>query len=244
MAIARERFAVVPNGAQLSTAPAVVSAVNSKNTLIVSIGRLEKYKGHQRAIEALPHVLAQLPDARLRILGEGPYKQELEALASRLSLRDRVDIGAIPIDRRAEMTEVLSQASLVVLLSDYEAHPVAIMEALSLQRPVLVADGSGLGEIANQGLAAAVPLNATPVAVADAMVREIRKPRPTANVALPDWDHCTQRLLDIYREVITASGDQNAQSAPAQVIEIETERVLRSSSKSAASVAMSGRAVR
>lgn len=243
MAIALERFSVVPNGAQLSTAPTAALA-GKQGPLIVSIGRLEKYKGHQRAVEAFAHVCAELPDARLRILGEGPYKQQLVALVSRLGLADRVEIQGIPIDRRAEMTEVLAQASLVVLLSDYEAHPVAIMEALSLQRPVLVADSAGLGEIASKGLAAAVPLNAPPLAVAKAMVEQIAKPLPAVNIALPDWDHCTQRLLDIYRDVIiNPAGYGSGQGVGAQVIEIDTQRILRSA-KPAEPVAKPGRAMR
>ncbi|MFN8528578.1 MAG: hypothetical protein U0670_08200 [Anaerolineae bacterium] len=40
------------------------------------------------------------------------------------------------------MSRLLARASLVVLFSEYEAHPVAVMEALSLRRPVLVADTS------------------------------------------------------------------------------------------------------
>ena len=43
--------------------------------LIVSVGRLEHYKGHHRVIAALPHVQSRhYPSARLLILGSGPYR--------------------------------------------------------------------------------------------------------------------------------------------------------------------------
>jgi len=57
------------------------------------------------------------------------------------------------------MAEMLSQAMLVALLSEYEAHPVAVMEALALRRPVLVADTSGMRELAEQGFARSVSLD-------------------------------------------------------------------------------------
>jgi len=50
------------------------------------------------------------------------------------------------------MASVLSTADLVVLLSEYEAHPVAVMEALALGRRVLTSDTSGFAELAQKGL--------------------------------------------------------------------------------------------
>ena len=202
----RERFAVVPNGSELIAIPGEPFKA-SDQPLIVSIGRLERYKGHHRVIEALPDVLAQIPAARLRVLGEGAYKHELLALVQRLGLGHRVEIGGIPIGQRAEMSKILSQAALIVLLSDYEAHPVSVMEAVALRRPVLVTDCSGLGEIAKQGYANAIPLGATKEETAKAIVDEIRCPRAASGVVLPNWDDCTDRLLEIYdRSVAKARG--------------------------------------
>jgi len=44
--------------------------------LIVSGGRLERYKGHHRAIAALPELIRRVPDARLYVVGTGPYEGE------------------------------------------------------------------------------------------------------------------------------------------------------------------------
>src|SRR5260370_9794450 len=72
--------------------------------------------------------------------------------------------------------EILSQASLVALLSGYEAHPVAVMEALALQRPVLVADTSGLRDLAEQGLVRVMSFNSFPEEVAIACRQQIEEP--------------------------------------------------------------------
>ncbi|HEX8417245.1 MAG TPA: glycosyltransferase family 4 protein [Methylobacterium sp.] len=200
MRIPRDRFTVVPNGASLPR-PSAPASAGSGGPLIVSLGRLERYKGHHRVIEAFSHVLTTLPQARLRILGEGPYEPSLRALARRLGLEDRIAIGAIPARDRAGMADVLASAALVVLWSDYEAHPVAVMEALSLGRPVVTSDTSGFRELADQDLITAIPLDTAPGEAAKVMVGEILAPRPPAGIALPDWEQCTDRLLAIYRSL-------------------------------------------
>jgi glycosyltransferase involved in cell wall biosynthesis len=66
-----EKFAVVRNGSQLPR-EATVDEHPSSVPLILSVGRLERYKGHHRMIAAMPHVLEEIPDARLRIVGGAP----------------------------------------------------------------------------------------------------------------------------------------------------------------------------
>src|SRR5512133_601095 len=63
----RERFALVPNGAELPKVERIDPS--KKEMLIASVGRLERYKGHQRVIAAMPYVLQRKPNARLWIAG-------------------------------------------------------------------------------------------------------------------------------------------------------------------------------
>jgi len=206
MHLMRDRFVVVPNGAWLPP-PSVGleksgAEVPHGEHVIVSIGRLERYKGHHRAIEALPELLRLVPGVRLRIAGSGPYEQSLRQLARRLGVADRVRIEAVPSSDRVQLSNLLSSAALVVLLSEYEAHPVAIMEALSLHRPTLVSDATGLRELAQKGLCRSVSVSARPRAVAAAMAEALAAPPETQQMALPDWDGCTRDLISIYRRVL------------------------------------------
>jgi glycosyltransferase involved in cell wall biosynthesis len=138
---------------------------------------------------------------RLRILGEGPYKAALEAQVTALGLTNHVEIAGIPATQRAKMAEVLGQAALVTLLSDYETHPIAALEALSLKRPVLATDTSGLRELIDRGLARSVPLDSTPQMVAAAVVEQLRNPLVPERLDLPTWDDCARELLLLYRGV-------------------------------------------
>ena len=84
------------------------------------------------------------------------------------------------------MARELSKAALVVLFSEFETHPLAVLEAISLGRPVLVADTSGLGELAQKGLARAIPLESTSDQIADAVVvgSPVYFSAPTPNVII------------------------------------------------------------
>ncbi len=198
-----DRFTVIRNGSHLPPLPE--SAPAPDGTLLVSIGRLERYKGHHHAITALPLVRAQVPDARLLILGTGPYEVELRRIARAAGVSDRVEIRAIPATERQELAMTLSQAALVMLLSEYEAHPVSVMEALALGRPVLVADTSGLSELAADGLVRAIPLTSAPAQVAAAIVEQLRDPLIPTGFALPTWDECADAVRAVYTQVLGAS---------------------------------------
>lgn len=196
-----EKFTVISNGAALPALPSQFSqpSHSSDQTLIASVGRLERYKGHQRLITALPKIRAWRSNARLLIVGAGPYEAELRALAQAVGVAEYVEIRAVPASERLAMAELLAQAALVTLLSDYEAHPVAVMEALSLRRPVLVTETSGLKELADQGLVRAIPLGSSPEEVAFAVRQQIEEPvLPPASFALPTWDNCASQLQDVY----------------------------------------------
>lgn len=195
-----DQFTVIPNGSHLPKITPV--AVDSSQPTILSVGRLERYKGHHRLIEAFPQILERKPDARLRILGKGPHEAELKQMALDYGVSERTEIGAIPPGNRAGMADILSQASLVTLLSDYEAHPIAVMEALSMQRPVLVTDTSGLGELAERGWVKAIPLDSTAAQVAEAVIDQLDHPMTPADVELPTWDQCAEAILSVYLSVL------------------------------------------
>lgn len=201
MGVPRERFVVIPNGAAM---PVASPGVQVDPHLIVSGGRLERYKGHHRAIAALPELIRRVPDVRLHIVGTGPYEGELRRLVATLGLEKRVTIAGIPGSERQKMADLLASAALFVLFSEYEAHPVAVMEALSLRRPVLVSDTSGLRELAANGLCRAIPCNADPGELAAAMAEELEAHREVPDLALPDWDACAQALSDVYCDVLSS----------------------------------------
>lgn len=200
LGIPPEKFIYIPNGGDLPDIGAP-PAPPTDRTLVVSIGRLERYKGHQRVIRAFPQVLAQRPDAFLWVAGAGPDEQKLKDLAAQLGIAERVDVRAVPASDRAEMARQLARAHLVVSMSDYETHPMAILEAVALRRSVLVADSPGLNEIAEDGMARAIPRGSNTAALAEAMLAQLAAPLDPPAPKLNTWDSCTDEVMALYRAV-------------------------------------------
>jgi glycosyltransferase involved in cell wall biosynthesis len=166
---------------------------------IVSSGRLVRYKGHHRVIEALPYIMREIPQAHLLILGSGPYEANLYKLARHLGVSDRVSIKHLaPADRQG-MATTLAESSVVAALSDYEAHPVAVMEALTVGRPVVGYDIAGIGELSAAGWVHGVPCGAPAAAVAQALVKTMSSPVFVDHAELPSWDSCADQLAHVYQ---------------------------------------------
>ena len=197
------RFKIIPNGGDLPPTEEQCSVVPG---LIVSSGRLERYKGHDRAIRALPIVRRSIPNATLRILGSGPYESHLRSLVQSLGLQKFVTIEYVPLHDRPRMLMVLGRAAAIVALSEYEAHPVAVMEALTLGIPAVGLDTTGIGDLVEDGLVRGVPRNASPTTIARALVAALECQRVTGSAELPTWDTATLSLAHLYMfTVATAS---------------------------------------
>lgn len=195
----REQFMTVSNGSYLPRAETATQPHDG--TLIVSIGRLERHKGHHRTIDALPKVVEAYPDVHLRIVGSGPYGPELWRLATRRGLAGHITMGPIATEERGNLASLLSAAKLAILLSDYESQGIAVLEALSLGIPALVTHTSGLAELANNGLVRSVPLDSSSTAIADAMIEQLHQPMEVPAVDLPSWDNCAAQLLQLYTSI-------------------------------------------
>jgi glycosyltransferase involved in cell wall biosynthesis len=142
--------------------------------------------------------MREIPEAHLLILGNGPYERNLYQLARHLGVSERVTIKHVaPADRQA-MATALAESSVVAALSDYEAHPVAVMEALSVARPVVGYDIAGIGELIAEGWVRGVPFGAPAAAVAQELVKAMSSPSPIDHVQLPSWDSCADQLAHVY----------------------------------------------
>lgn len=199
-----ERFRLIPNGVDAPTVRASPVA-EDRGTVVASIGRLERYKGHHRVLAAMPWVLETRPAAMLWIVGTGPQRQNLEEQARQLGISEHVEFRSVPSDDPQGMAQLLQGTHLVVSMSDFETHPLAALEAAAAHRPLVVADTSGLSELAEQGLARAVAADASSRCIADAILAELDSPFSPPSFELTSWDECAAQLLALYREIACGS---------------------------------------
>lgn len=201
-----DRFTVIPNGAQLPGPVVAPTERRGSDPLILSVGRLERYKGHHRAIAAMPALLERAPSARLLIVGSGPYESELRRLVRRLGVTARVQIQAVPAGDRQQMAALVAGASLVVLLSEYESQGIGALEAVTLGRPVLVADTSALRELRRYEAVRTIPLESDADQLAAAMLEHLERRVQRDPPQVPSWDDCAAETLGMYRSVTRSEG--------------------------------------
>jgi glycosyltransferase involved in cell wall biosynthesis len=211
--LAPERFVLIPNGAEASPVERWESEGRLEHAVLASIGRLERYKGHQRVIAALPHVLARRPDARLMIVGTGPYEPALRQQAAEHKVDHRVEFTSVSPDDRVGMARLLRRVSLVVLLSEFETQPLVALEAAAAGNRLLVSDHAGLRELAQDGLARAVAPDARPAVVGRAILEELADRRPRRAPRLASWDDCASSLLELYDTIVWGKASDHVATA-------------------------------
>jgi len=116
---------------------------------LLAVGRLEDQKDHRTLIRAFAEIAGDFPDWRLRIVGEGELRPDLEALVRRHRLEGRVALpGAI-----SEIGEEYEAAQLFVMSSSYESFGLTSAEALAHGLPVIgFADCPGTNELVQEGV--------------------------------------------------------------------------------------------
>ncbi|HXF59062.1 MAG TPA: glycosyltransferase family 4 protein [Candidatus Saccharimonadales bacterium] len=187
--IARERIDVVRCGLDQSAYGVSIPPESRQEPIIAFVGRLRKYKGAQIAIRALPHVIRRVPEARLEIVGDGPYREPLKALARRLKMRDRIEFLG-PLLHRYKV-EALNQAMVAVAPSPKEGWGLTVIEANACGTPVVASRSPGLIESVRDGETGILVPHGDVKALADAIADLLTdRPRRLAMAAAGlRWAH-------------------------------------------------------
>jgi glycosyltransferase involved in cell wall biosynthesis len=159
--VPRERLVVVPNGVDPSafTPPSPARRAQIREALGVvgnqflwlAAGRLEPQKDYPTLLRAFAGVAGAAGaggDPVLRIAGQGPLREELEALAARLGVASRTQLLGL----RTDVADLLAAADAVVLSSAFEGLPNIVLEAMAAGRPVVASRVGGVGELVVEGV--------------------------------------------------------------------------------------------
>lgn len=106
--------------------------------MILSLGRISKEKDVDAIIRQMPCILKRIPEAKLLIVGDGPFRRTLEMMVEELNLRRHVIFtGQVPFD---EVGRFYSAADLFANASHSETQGLTIVEAMASKLPVVVYD--------------------------------------------------------------------------------------------------------
>ena len=125
--------------------------------VILTVGNLVARKGHDMVIRALPRVCQRLPDTTYLIVGDGPYRSQLETLAVEMGVRDRVIFaGKIP---NQDLVPIYALCDVFAMPSrdqseqcDVEGFGVVFLEANACGKPVIGGRSGGIPEAVQDGL--------------------------------------------------------------------------------------------
>ena len=172
--------------------------------VVVCTARMVKRKGQDTLVKAWPLVLAQLPEARLLLVGDGPNRRAVERLAHRLGVGDTVTFtGSVPWEEVPAYTDAGDVFAMPCRTRRFgleaEAFGIVFLEAAACGLPVLVGRSGGAPEsVSGVTRAQVVGTDATQVGErllsslswASAALDADRHDRPS----VPTWSASSRRL--------------------------------------------------
>ena len=201
-------FAPIPSSSLLRNELGLSSA-----KVIVSVGRLVHRKGQDRLIQALPTIRQKIPNAHLLLVGEGPYRKKLEALAHKCGVSDAVtfigrvqysdlpryicvgDIFAMPCRSRFAGLEV-------------EGLGIVYLEASACGLPVIAGNSGGAPDAVLDGISGMVVDGENLAAISKAVVDLLSNPEKAHHMGIAgrkwiieewSWDRWAKRFWEILK---------------------------------------------
>ena len=168
--------------------------------LLLSVGHLIRRKGHHLAIEAL----AKLPDWRLAIVGEGPEKASLQALATEIGVASRVIFCGSQSHK--SLPAYYAAADLLILSSSREGWANVMLEAMACGTAVIASNIPGNSEVVTEAAAGEIVVENTPDCFASTIERVYANRTPRAETRAYaerfSWDETSQGQLDVFRQAL------------------------------------------
>ena len=119
----------------------------STGPVVCTVGRLDKNKNQQILLRSAATILRDLPRAKFLIVGDGPSKAELEDLSRKLNLTGSVIFPGY----RKDIYSILAITDIFVLPSLWELHPITILEAMAMKKPVIASAVGGIPDTVIHG---------------------------------------------------------------------------------------------
>ncbi|MFZ3236447.1 MAG: glycosyltransferase family 4 protein [Stellaceae bacterium] len=178
---------------------------------LLAVGNLVALKRHKLMVEAL----ALLPETDLVIVGDGPQRGAIEALARQRGIPDRVRLlGRLPQERLAQIYQA---ADLLLLVSTHEGWPNVLLESMACGTPVVVSEIAGIADIVATPAAglvvAAVTAQRLAAAISDLLAGPPTRAATRAYAEQFDWQATTDGQIALFREIC----EEHAQAGPTPV---------------------------
>jgi glycosyltransferase involved in cell wall biosynthesis len=210
---------------ELLAAPLRKHTTSQREPIILWAGRLIPIKALPLALEVMTQIKPGMR-ARLRVLGEGPVKADMEKLARELGVADRVDfLGAVPW---AEMKRHYNESTVFVFTSLRDSSGAVLAEALASGLPIVTLDHQGAGAIVPADAGIKVRVKNPPETVrdlAEAIERVITHPElreemskaARAHAQSLSWNTHAEAMTKWYEQVLANDAEPQTDYAYASI---------------------------
>jgi glycosyltransferase involved in cell wall biosynthesis len=156
--VPEEKMVVIPNGIDLEEFKQLPTGdpfrkrldIKENEKIVLTVGRLEKIKGFQYLIRALPSIIKEVGSTRLVIAGpDFNYGGKLKKLTEETNVQDHVTFYG-PINGK-EKFEAFSAANIVAIPSLYEGFGMLLLEAMAAGKPLVATNTGAAPEIIQDG---------------------------------------------------------------------------------------------
>jgi L-malate glycosyltransferase len=163
-----EKLVVVHNGLVLKNNSANQwKGFRKRQYIFGTVGRLDKVKGLSILLESAQKIFDERKDVLLYVVGSGPLEHELKEKARRLGIADRIRFWGF----REDALDLISGMDVFVLSSLHEGIPYALLEAMSLSKPVVCTNVGGIQEVVQDGIDGLLVSSNDHVALSSAILR-------------------------------------------------------------------------
>jgi len=120
---------------------------NPQDQIGIVVATFKRQKGHQYLIEAAAQLKADYPNFRILFVGDGELREPLMTLTGENDLEDKV----LYLGTRSDVPSLLAASDLFILPSLWEGLPMALIEAMASELPVVATDVSGTKQVMVEG---------------------------------------------------------------------------------------------
>lgn len=193
------------------------TALRPKDKFIITTGasRVTHRKGLNYLIEAAAELAPKYPNIQVKIMGDGNAKEELESLAQKSGIENKVEfLGRIPREKTAPFYQ---EASLFVLPSLNEGMSNAMLEALAVGLPLIATDTGGSSELVKDSVNGYIVKFKDSADIAEKIEKIISNPELAESMSVKsrkiaegmNWANAANRYLKIYQQTAVARKKQN-----------------------------------
>jgi glycosyltransferase involved in cell wall biosynthesis len=181
--------------------------IAAEGPLVLAVARLVRQKRIDRFLHTAVVVAKELPETRFLVVGDGPLREDLQAMAAALGLGTRLCFAG----EQDAVPQILGRASLLLVTSDYEGLPNVTLEALAAGCPVVATPGAGCEELLTASGGGWVTRTNAPEELASLVLRMLADPNEAAargqrGQAYVARHHTVERMIqsasDLYARVL------------------------------------------